>query len=186
MPTIDFATGEVRLRFAALGPLRSGKSSLLRRLHAIVPPETRGEISMRLAGDDEIISFDFTPAELIPTGKNHAAATLFAFTGGNAGAVTLSRQLADLDAVLFVADSQPDRLGDNVSAFRQLTQLRALADVPVVLLYNKRDLPDATPLEQLQAALNPVGAMHIEASTATGKGCDGVLGALVAAAFAAG
>ena len=140
---------------------------------------------MRFVGGEEIISFDFKTAELVPVGANHVSASLFAFTGESTDGASRARHLADLDCVLFVADSRPDRLGDNIASLKAVTAMRVLHEVPVIVLYNKRDLPDATPVGELQAALNRAGATHIEASAVTGEGCAAVLGALVSAAFAA-
>ena len=66
MPTIDYNAKEVLLRFGVAGAPGAGKTQALWRLHAGLPPELRAELVMRAVGEDQIVSFDFTPPDLVP------------------------------------------------------------------------------------------------------------------------
>src|SRR5690606_31392491 len=79
------------------------------------------------------------------------------------------------DGVVFVADSHPRREEANIDAMHSLRENlasygRSLDDVPVVIQYNKRDLPDAMPLATMQRVLNPTGLPSLEASSLSGAG----------------
>jgi signal recognition particle receptor subunit beta len=77
------------------------------------------------------------------------------------------------DGVLFVADSTPERLGANAVSLRELESLLAESgrrDLPLVLVYNKRDLPGALPVERLETELNPAGRESFEAVATRGEG----------------
>ena len=66
MPTIDYNAKEVLLRFAAAGPAGAGKTRVLWKLHADLPHEMRADLAMRPIGADQVVSFDFTPPDLVP------------------------------------------------------------------------------------------------------------------------
>ncbi len=76
----------------------------------------------------------------------------------------------DLDGILFVADSQCERVGENVEALRQLVLVPGLSEVPMIFLYNKRDLPNAAPMEYLDQVLNRLGASRFGTVATTGEG----------------
>ena len=83
--------------------------------------------------------------------------------------------LKGIDGVVFVADSQPARLDANVESMSDLEDNLvengyALEKIPLVLQYNKRDLPGVSDLTELRAALNPRGAPELEAAAASGRG----------------
>jgi hypothetical protein len=170
VPTIDYNAKEVLLRFAAAGPARAGKTQVLWKLHADLPHEMRAELSMRPIGADQVVSFDFTPPDLVPISDYRARCTLLTVPGRIADAPVLHRVMNDLDGILFVADSQCERVGENVEALRQLASLPGLSEVPIVFLYNKRDLPNAAPMEYLDELLNRLGAPRFGTVATTGEG----------------
>ncbi len=83
--------------------------------------------------------------------------------------------LKNVDGIIFVADSQPERMEENVESMRELANLleeqgKDIAEIPMVIQYNKRDLPNAAPISELRAALNHYNAPEVEACAADGKG----------------
>jgi signal recognition particle receptor subunit beta len=83
--------------------------------------------------------------------------------------------LKGADGVIFVADSQPERLEANQESVHNLSVNLTdhglkLEELPYIVQYNKRDLPNVTSIEELRAAVNPLGAMEVEASARTGMG----------------
>jgi hypothetical protein len=170
VPTIDYDAKEVLIRIGASGPPGAGKTQVLWRLHAELPPEMRTELVMRPIGADQIVSFDFTPADLVPIADYRARCKIVAVAGRIAEPAVLQRVMADLDGMLFVADSQCERMEENVEALRRIAALDGLADVPVVFLYNKRDLPNAAPEEYLDQVLNRLHAPRFGTVATTGRG----------------
>jgi hypothetical protein len=182
MPLIDYNARAVHLRFALLGPPGAGKRSLLRRL---LEPHAGSAVETRMVGTIERLCFRFTPANVEALDGHQLEAEVFALGGPIAPEPLWERLLSDLDAVLFVADSRPGALAGSVAALRELGARAAMAEVPVVLFYNQRDLPGATSIAEMEAALNPLGACSFGGSARTGTGVEPLLAALVEVAFAA-
>ena len=170
MPTIDYNAKEVLLRFGVAGAPGAGKTQMLWRLHAGLPHEMRAELLMRAVGEDQVVSFDFTPPDLVPISDYRARCRAITVAGKVANPATLNRAMSELDGMFFVADSQCERMEENVEALRQIAAVPGLADVPMVFLYNKRDLPNAAPLEYLDQVLNRLGAPRFATVAATGEG----------------
>ncbi|MEO6785840.1 MAG: ADP-ribosylation factor-like protein [Chthoniobacteraceae bacterium] len=178
MPQVDCNTKEVLLRIGVAGPPGAGKTQALWRLHAGLPPEMRAELVMRPMGADQIVSFDFTPPDLVPLADYRAKCRALTVPGKFSDPAILPRVMSDLDGVLFVADSQNERMGDNVAALRQIAAVPGLSEVPVVFLYNKRDLQNAAPLERLDSVLNRAGAPRFATVAVTGEGLGAALSEL--------
>lgn len=170
MPTIDYSAREVLLRFGVAGPAGAGKTQVLWRLHADLPHEMRAELVMRPIGADQIVSFDFTPPDLIPVSDYRARCKVVAVAGRISDLSVLERVMSDLDGIFFVADSQCERVEENVEALRRIAAVPGLSEVPMVFLYNKRDLPNAAPMEYLDQVLNRLGAPRFGTVALTGEG----------------
>ena len=170
MPTIDYNAKEVLLRFGVAGAPGAGKTQTLWRLHAGLPHEMRAELTMRAIGEDQVVSFDFTPPDLVPISDYHARCRAVTVAGKVANPAVLARTMAELDGLFFVADSQGERMEENVEALREIASLPGLRDVPVVFLYNKRDLPNAAPIAYLDQVLNRLRAPRFATVAATGEG----------------
>ena len=175
MPTIDYKAREVGLRFAIVGPVGSGRRSVLRKLHAQLPPSERTEIAVIPFGTDRLMSFDFAPGDLLPTAEYRARATMVVFTGALSQTAACARAFADVDALLFVADSRRAKTEENVAALRQLGAFRFLHEVPVVFFYNHRDAADTLSIGELEECLNPLHAPHRAGTATMGAGLEGAL-----------
>ncbi|HEX7038852.1 MAG TPA: ADP-ribosylation factor-like protein [Trueperaceae bacterium] len=176
MSTINFAVREINFKIVYYGPGLSGKTTNLKQIYDQVPAESKGEMVSLATEDERTLFFDFLPLDL---GKVNGFKTRFhLYTVPGQVFYNSSRKLIlrGVDGVVFVADSAPDRLRANAESLRNLREnlqeynLR-LADVPTVLQFNKRDLPDALPMEMLNAVLNPEGRFQVfEAVAAEFKG----------------
>jgi hypothetical protein len=184
MPVIDYATREARLRFGIAGPAGAGKLTLLRAIHAKLLPHERSEITSAPAGGHTLWSFDYVPEELMPLGEYRARASLLALSDAAVTAQQFGRFFADLDGLLFVADSGAATLPSNVAALAELCGARGLADVPILFFYNKRDLADALPVSEMERRLNTAGAPFQAGSALRGEGIESILGKLARAALA--
>lgn len=154
MPTIDYTKREVVFRIAACGAPSVGKTTLLTQLHARLAPTERGELSIRAIGADQLVSFDCAATDLLPTGEYRARLHLFTIPGRIADPAIWRRMMTDVDGIIFIADSQFERIGESADALQTIAELPGMADAPVVLLYNKRDLPNAASIDYLDLVLN--------------------------------
>jgi signal recognition particle receptor subunit beta len=143
-----------------VGPSGSGKTTNLRHLERRTPRATRGELtSISPGGEHPGCTFELMTVELA---RMNARLELYALPGCPACAATRALVLERVDAVVFVADSDPARLAANrQAAFELLAVLHAQgrdpATVPLVVQLNKRELPQAVAAKALLAALRPLG-----------------------------
>ncbi len=181
MAIINQATKELQVKIVYYGPAKSGKTTNLEQVHQNVQvPETstKGKLTSLATSSDRTLFFDFFPLEAVAIKGFKTKFALFTVPGQVIYNATRQIVLRGVDGVVFVADSQYDKMEENVETFKHLEEnLRAsnlkLEDIPYVLQYNKRDLPDAAPVEYLDYVLNnrDVVVPTFEASAAK---CDGV------------
>jgi signal recognition particle receptor subunit beta len=138
----------------------------------------RAELAMRPVGADQIVSFDFTPPDLVPLSDYRAKCRAITVPGKVADPTIFGRVMSDLDGVFFVADSQCERMDENVEALRQVAAVPGLSEVPMVFLYNKRDLANAAPMEFLDQVLNRLGAPRFATVATKGEGLGEALSEL--------
>jgi signal recognition particle receptor subunit beta len=175
MALINHRAREVHFKLVYCGPSLGGKTTNLRYLHDRIPPERRGRLISIATDHERTLFFDFMPMEL---GTIQGLLTRFhLYTVPGQLFYRLSRRsvLRGLDGVVFVADSSPSRLAANLESLEDLR--RNLQDfdtplerLPLVVQYNKRDLPFALPVERLRSALNPHGAPEFETVAVSGQG----------------
>lgn len=180
MPQLNPLTREVLLKIVYYGPGLGGKTTSLSHVHATAPAETRGELVSLATPVDRTLYFDFLPVRL-PSVRGHGVRLqLFTVPGQVYFNATRKLVLTGADGLVFVADSQVARRDANVESMENLVenlreQGRRLEDVPHVLQYNKRDLPDLVSTDDLDRALNLHGAPSFATSAVRG---DGVVDAL--------
>src|SRR5262245_23265272 len=125
---------------------------------------------------DRTLYFDFLPVRLADVGDMQLRLQLFTVPGQVYFNATRKLVLTGADGIVFVADSQPIRLDANVESLGNLRENlaelgRPLESLPVVMAYNKRDLPDVLELSELDRELNPHGFASVGTSAAR---CEGV------------
>ena len=181
MAIINQATKELQVKIVYYGPAKSGKTTNLEQVHQNVQvpdTSTKGKLTSLATSSDRTLFFDFFPLEAVAIKGFKTKFALFTVPGQVIYNATRQIVLRGVDGVVFVADSQYDKMEENIETFKHLEEnLRAsnlkLEDIPYVLQYNKRDLPDAAPVEYLDYVLNnrEVVVPTFEASAAK---CDGV------------
>lgn len=171
MALVDFAERQVALKLVYYGPPHSGKTSNLRALHGAVDKLNRGRLMTLDTRDDRTLFFDLLPVFFRSSGFSFQI-KVYTVPGQPVHEATRKVVLASADAVAFVADSQPDQREPNRRSWDNLTvNLKALnlETVPVVVQYNKRDLPAAVPLAEVDRFGDPQRAVH-EACAKRGTG----------------
>ena len=192
MALINHRTHEIHFKIVYYGPGLCGKTTNLKVLHDRLPPERRGRMISIATDQERTLFFDFLPIDL---GTVNGFLTRFhLYTVPGQVYYKLSRRavLQGVDGLVFVADSHPARETANRESLADLNEhLRtlgltgpALARIPWVFQYNKRDVPVAVPIERLKKALNPQNWPEFEATASEGKGVSETLRAACKAVLA--
>ncbi len=175
MSFINYMAREINCKIVYYGPGLCGKTTNLQYIYKRTNPEAKGKMISLATETERTLFFDFLPLSL---GEIRGFKTRFhLYTVPGQVFYDASRKLIlkGVDGVIFVADSQLERLEANQESLDNLrTNLAehgySLDKMPYVIQYNKRDLPNALPLEELRQLLNPVGVLDYEASARTGQG----------------
>lgn len=172
---INWKSKEVNLKIVYYGPSLSGKTTNLEFIHAQMAPQMRGDLVSLKTRDDRTIFFDFLQIELGNIKGLKPKFNLYTVPGQVYYLASRKLVLQGADGVVFVADSNPQRLAENIEAWNNLhSNLREFgqnpAAFPTIIQYNKRDLPDAVPLDTLRANLGCNGRTQIEAIATQGIG----------------
>lgn len=175
MVQINFALREVNCKIVFYGPGLSGKTTNLEIVHKKAPEANKGELTSIATEGDRTLFFDFMPLDLGTIAGMRTRFQLYTVPGQVYYNSTRKLVLQGVDGVVFVADSSESKMEENLESLENLKNNLAeygkdIRELPVVLQYNKRDLPDALPVEVLNAKLNPWGAPFFEAVAITGEG----------------
>jgi mutual gliding-motility protein MglA len=149
---VDFAERQLTMKLVYYGPPLSGKTSNLQALHAKVDRLNRGRLMTLDTRDDRTLFFDLLPMFFRISSSFSFRIKVYTVPGQPVHEATRKIVLAGTDGVVFVADSGPDAREANVQAWSHLTANLAnlaLDRVPVIVQYNKRDLPDRVGLDQI-------------------------------------
>jgi len=175
MSMINYASREINCKLVYYGPGLGGKTTNLEYVYGKVNPETRGKLISLATEQERTLFFDFLPVDL---GSIRGFKTRFhLYTVPGQVYYNASRRLIlkGVDGIVFVADSQAERMDANIAAMENLYENLAdygydAAQLPIVLQWNKRDLSNAVPVSELSAQLNPGGLPEFEAVAVRGDG----------------
>jgi mutual gliding-motility protein MglA len=167
------------------GPAMGGKTTNLTHVHSRLDPSGRGDLISLSTAADRTLYFDFLSVETQALPGYKTLFQLYTVPGQVTYNATLQLVLRQADAIVFVADSQMDRQNDNLQALQNLeTSLRqngsSIESLPMVIQYNKRDLPNAAPVEYLEFLLNnrQTRCVSFEAEAARGRNVLATLNAV--------
>ncbi len=188
MPQLNLELREITLKVVYYGPALSGKTTNLQQIHAKLAHPARGQMVTLDTQDDRTLYFDFLPVEYEAEGNFKIKVKLFTVHGQVMHRSTRRVVLAGADAVAFIADSQRSAASANAYSYRDLeANLRAngltIDDMPQVVQFNKRDLPDIKPLEEVRAAWKGTGIPTIPSSALQGEGVMETFQALLERTF---
>ena len=175
MATINYAAREISVKIVYYGPGLSGKTTNLQVIHRKVPKESRSDMVSLATETDRTLFFDFLPLDL---GKIRGFTTkfqLYTVPGQVYYNATRKLVLRGVDGIVFVADSAADKMDQNLESYRNmeenLTEYGYKREtIPLALQYNKRDLPNALPIAEMDAKLNKDRLQATEAVAFKGKG----------------
>jgi len=175
MPQLNLDTREITLKVVYYGPALSGKTTNLQQIHRLLANKVRGKMVTLDTQDDRTLYFDFLPVEFGVEGAYKIKLKLFTVPGQVMHRSTRRVVLAGADAVAFIADSQRSAASANAYSYRDLeTNLRAngidIGSMAQVVQFNKRDLPDVKPLEEVREAWKGTGIPTVPASALKGEG----------------
>ncbi|MBU4485073.1 GTPase domain-containing protein [bacterium] len=184
MAFINENTKEINCKIVFYGPAQCGKTTTLKQILKEVKSGSKGElVSINADESDRTLYFDFVPLTL---GKiRDYKVRLHVYTvPGQIGYSTARKILSKgIDGVVFMADSQLERMEDNIESLSELKTIIKEEDlnwniIPKVLQYNKRDLPSVMPVEEMQGVLNSNKDPHFETIAITGEGVFDALKAI--------
>jgi signal recognition particle receptor subunit beta len=160
MSMINYASREINCKIVYYGPGLGGKTTNLEHVYGKVAPDTRGKLISLATETERTLFFDFLPVDLGTIRGFKTRFHLYTVPGQVYYNASRKLILKGVDGIVFVADSQMERMEANIEAMQNLYDNMAeygydLTKLPFVLQYNKRDLPNAAPIRELQAALNP-------------------------------
>lgn len=175
MTFINYASREINCKIVYYGPGLCGKTTNLQHIYDSTAPQAKGKLISLATETDRTLFFDFMPLELGTVRGFKTRFHLYTVPGQVYYDASRKLILKGVDGVVFVADSQEERMDANIESLYNLeenlqTQGYDLANIPYVLQLNKRDLPNVTPIEDLSMELLRKDEPVFEAVATTGTG----------------
>ena len=160
MSMINYASREIHCKIVYYGPGLGGKTTNLEIVYGKVQPDSRGKLISLATETERTLFFDFLPVDLGTIRGYKTRFQLYTVPGQVYYNASRKLILKGVDGIVFVSDSQLERTEANQEAMQNLYDNMAeygydLTRMPFVIQYNKRDLPNASPIRDLQAALDP-------------------------------
>jgi mutual gliding-motility protein MglA len=175
MPLINMAKREISCKIVYYGIGLSGKTTNLHYIHKVVNPQDVGNMVSIDTETERTLYFDLLPLDMGQVHGFHLRFQLYTVPGQVLYQQTRISVLKGVDGVVFVADSQANKLKENMESWAELTeQLRRqnknAVEFPIIMQWNKRDLPDVLPIPVLEQYLNPYRKPSFEAIAVSGRG----------------
>ncbi len=180
MVLFNYSTKELTAKVVYYGAGLCGKTTNLQWIHEQLPIKNKGKMLSLATEADRTLFFDFLPIELGTIRGMKTRVQLYTVPGQVFYNATRRMVLKGADCVVFVADSQDAMLDANADAMRNLRENLVANEldadnIPLVIQYNKRDLPNAAPIAELNRVLNARGVPFVEASARIGTGVEETL-----------
>jgi signal recognition particle receptor subunit beta len=180
MAIINQATKELQVKLVYYGPALGGKTTNLVQVHDHVQTAQghKGKLVSLATSSDRTLFFDFLPIEAMAIKGFKTKFQLYTVPGQVIYNTTRQLVLRGVDGIVFVADSQYEKMEENVKSFANLeenlkTLNMDLKDIPYVIQYNKRDVPHAAPVEYMEFLLNNRD-VQVPSFSACANKCEGV------------
>ncbi|MEI8355553.1 MAG: GTPase domain-containing protein [Deltaproteobacteria bacterium] len=175
MSFINYASREINCKIVYYGPGLCGKTTNLQFVYKKTAPEAKGKMISLATETERTLFFDFLPLALGEIKGFKTRFHLYTVPGQVFYDASRKLILKGVDGVVFVADSQEERMDANAESLDNLginlqEQGYDLNKIPYVIQYNKRDLASIVSLDELRRELNPTGVPDFEACATTGEG----------------
>ena len=175
MSFINYMAREINCKIVYYGPGLCGKTTNLQYIYERTNPEAKGKMISLATETERTLFFDFLPLSLGEIRGFKTRCHLYTVPGQVFYDASRKLILKGVDGVIFVADSQIERLEANQESVDNLKtnlaeQGYSLEKIPYVVQYNKRDLPNVVSVEELRPLINPMGVPDYEAVARTGVG----------------
>lgn len=183
MSLINYASREINCKIVYYGTGLGGKTTNLEYVYSKVNPDAKGKMISLATETERTLFFDFLPIDLGEVKGFKTRFHLYTVPGQVYYNASRKLILKGVDGVIFVADSQAERMEANIEAMHNLYEnLESygydLTNIPFAMQYNKRDLPNAMGAQELRAQLNPMGVPDFEGVAIEGQGVFETLGAV--------
>ena len=175
MVLFNYATRELTAKVVYYGPGLCGKTTNLEFIHKTLPEKMRGKMLSLATQTDRTLFFDFLPLDLGSVKGMKTRVQLYTVPGQVFYDATRKLVLKGADGVVFVADSQKEMMQSNLDSWENLRHNLAennldINTIPLVIQYNKRDLPNVLPVKELNRQLNVLKVQYFESIALTGMG----------------
>ncbi len=175
MSFINYAQREINCKIVYYGPGLCGMKTNLQYIYNKTNPEAKGKMISLATETERTLFFDFLPLSLGEIRGFRTRFHLYTVPGQVFYDASRKLILKGVDGVVFVADSQIERMEANIESYENLRdnlqeQGYSLDKIPYVVQYNKRDLPNAAPLTELEEVCNPRKVNSFEAVATKGVG----------------
>ncbi len=175
MSLFNYNAKEIHCKIVYYGPSLGGKTTNIQWMYQSLASDQKSKLMALNTEIERTLLFDFLPLDIGEIRGFKTRFHVYSVPGQIVYDATRKLILQGIDGVIFVADSQADRLDENLQALDNLEknlqqQGYNIKEIPLLLQYNKRDLPTALPIQELRKHLNRFNAQEIEACAFEGKG----------------
>ncbi|MCS7244651.1 MAG: ADP-ribosylation factor-like protein [candidate division WOR-3 bacterium] len=181
---IDTKKKEINVKIVYYGPALSGKTTNLKVIYAKLNPKFRGDLVTVDTKGERTLYFDFLPIEITLAGGFKVKFHVYTVPGQVFYKASRKLVLKGADGIVFVADSSPERRESNIQIMQELIETLeeqgiSLNSIPLVIQYNKRDIPNAMSIDIMNADINHLNNPYFEAIASQEKGVFETLDAIV-------
>lgn len=175
MSFINYSSREINCKIVYYGPGLCGKTTNLQYIYQKTKPDSKGKMISLATETERTLFFDFLPLSLGDIRGFKTRFHLYTVPGQVFYDASRKLILKGVDGIVFVADSQAERIEANLESFENMRTNLAeqgyqLENVPYIIQYNKRDLPSALSVDDLRQQINTAGVPDFEAIASTGQG----------------
>lgn len=175
MSFINHTTKEINCKVLYYGCGLSGKTTNVQYIYDQVQPDHKGKMVSLSSDNERTLFFDFLPLAIGDVKGFQTRFHLYTIPGQTFYEVSRQFIIKGVDGIVFVVDSDPERMDANIESYEELEKNLArqgyrIDQMPIVFQYNKRDLPNAVSISELQATFNPRRYPYFEAQAQRGIG----------------